>query len=206
MMQFSYPLRDKRALCVCCHCFLEVRSSSLSGKKTSSSSPSWAPPGEKELMLHHLHHGWLSLSCYFVHWYSPSTPYAAHSPWEKNNKDGQVKARWTVILLNDQDEWGTLQDFQSVPPAWLVSLNHKVVLQHRAASSPPLINKSIPFSKSNSGILCDHRQAGRLRRNNEVKFTSKSNIKTKPKEKKIYINIFRSSSLIFASLFVHFMS
>lgn len=145
-------------------------------------------------MLHHLHHGWLSLSCYFVHWYSPSTPYAAHSPWEKNNKDGQVKARWTVIPLNDQDEWGTLQDFQSVPPAWLVSLNHRVVLQHRATSSPPLINKSIPFSKSNSGILCDHRQAGRLRRNNEVKFTSKSNIKTKPKEKK---NIYKYISVFF---------
>lgn len=46
---------------------------------------------------------------------------------------------------------------------------------------PPSINKSIPFSKLNFGILYDHRQAGTLRRNNEVKFRSKSNIKTKPK-------------------------
>lgn len=61
-------------------------------------------------------------------------------------------------------------------------------------SLPPLINKSIPFSKSNSGILCDHRQAGRLRRNNEVKFTSKSNIKTKPKEIK---NIYKYISVFF---------
>lgn len=69
LFQTEFPENnpDVRALCpvVAIVFLLEVRSS-LTGKTSSSSHSCGPPPGEQELMLHHLHHGRLSLSC--VHW------------------------------------------------------------------------------------------------------------------------------------------